>query len=303
MTSCLIGPRALAVSLSDRLVVYRAHEIGCAPGSRRRDRGAAGVGQEALSQILFAVPRRRGTAKATPPASAPGPATSRRASSRFGRLPTERSRPIQDLVNIIRRGMPYTSMPAWPTCPTRKCRISPTSSRPSPPTSRTRERPQPVRSRARRDHEESIELGKKLAETGCVKCHGNLGRGDGPSAPTLKDDWGIRYARRTSRRAGPSGEDRPRGYLPDDEHGLNGTPMPSFADSLTTEQRWAITDFIVSLSGSNGLAIPTSSSPSRPGSDRSGQGAASFESAPVARFPIVGQIMEPGRAFHPPATS
>ena len=34
--------------------------------------------------------------------------------------------------------------------------------------------------------------------------------------------------------------------------GFNGTPMPSFADSLTPEQRWAITDFIVSLSGSNG---------------------------------------------------
>ena len=33
------------------------------------------------------------------------------------------------------------------------------------------------------------------------------------------------------------------------------------------------------------------------------KGAASFASAPVARFPIVGQIMEPGRAFHPPATS
>ena len=34
--------------------------------------------------------------------------------------------------------------------------------------------------------------------------------------------------------------------------GLNGTPMPSFLDALTPEQRWAITDFIVSLSGSNG---------------------------------------------------
>ncbi len=33
------------------------------------------------------------------------------------------------------------------------------------------------------------------------------------------------------------------------------------------------------------------------------KGAANFASAPVARFPIVGQIMEPGRAFHPPATS
>ena len=33
------------------------------------------------------------------------------------------------------------------------------------------------------------------------------------------------------------------------------------------------------------------------------KGTASFASAPVARFPIIGQIMEPGRQFHPPATS
>ena len=33
------------------------------------------------------------------------------------------------------------------------------------------------------------------------------------------------------------------------------------------------------------------------------KGAASFASAPAARFPIVGQIMEPGRSFHPPATN
>ncbi|MBI2185703.1 MAG: hypothetical protein HYU37_01110 [Acidobacteria bacterium] len=33
------------------------------------------------------------------------------------------------------------------------------------------------------------------------------------------------------------------------------------------------------------------------------KGAASFESAPVARFPIIGQITEPGRAFYPPTTS
>ena len=33
------------------------------------------------------------------------------------------------------------------------------------------------------------------------------------------------------------------------------------------------------------------------------KGAANFQTAAVARFPLVGQIMEPGRAFHPPATS
>ena len=44
----------------DRLVVCRADGIGARAGSRRRDRGAAGVGQDPLPQVLFAVPRREG---------------------------------------------------------------------------------------------------------------------------------------------------------------------------------------------------------------------------------------------------
>jgi hypothetical protein len=86
--------------------------------------------------------------------------------------------------------------------------------------------------------------------------------------------------------------------------GLNGTPMPSFLDALKPEERWAITDFIVSLSGSNGpdytnlVVAKHVQDPIDPA-----KGTASFESARVARFPIIGQIMEPGRDFHPPATS
>ena len=86
--------------------------------------------------------------------------------------------------------------------------------------------------------------------------------------------------------------------------GFNGTPMPSFSDALTPEQRWAISDFIVSLSGEDGPRysnlvvakyVQERIDPAK--------GAASFASAPVSRFPVVGQIMEPGRAFYPPATS
>ena len=152
---------------------------------------------------------------------------------------------------------------------------------------------------------ESIELGKKLyAETGCLKCHGNLGRGDGPSAPTLMDELGqpiraANLAQSWTFRGGSSREDIFRTM----STGFNGTPMPSFTDSLSAEQRWAITDFIVSLSGSGRAAIPTSSSPSTPGSDRSGEGGRELRIRSCRRFPIIGQIMEPGRAFHPPATS
>jgi cytochrome c oxidase cbb3-type subunit 2 len=215
----------------------------------------------------------------------------------------------QDLVNVIRRGMPYTSMPGWPNLSDQEVsNLAYFITTFSPDFSNPEYVPKPVALPSGPSaSNETIQLGKKLyEEAGCIKCHGTVGRGDGPSAPTLKDDTGqpIRPADLTQPwtfRGGASRDDIFRTMTT----GLNGTPMPSFLDALQPDQRWALTDFIVSLA--NGATGPgyTNLVIAKYVPDRIdlAKGAASFASAPAARFPIVGQIMEPGRSFHPPATS
>ena len=220
-----------------------------------------------------------------------------------GELPTH-----QDLVNIIRRGMPYTSMPAWPTLSDQEVSdLAYYVTTFFPGFSNAESAPQPVAlPSAPATTTESIELGKELyVENGCIKCHGPLGRSDGPSAETLVDelDHPIRAADLSQSwtfRGGSSREDIFRTMTT----GFSGTPMPSYEEALPPEQRWAITDFIVSLSGSGepGYSNLVVAKPAVDPIDLA-RGAANFESAPVAHFPIVGQIMEPGRAFQPAATS
>lgn len=82
----------------------------------------------------------------------------------------------------------------------------------------------------------------------CFTCHGETGAGDGPSAPTLKDNWGIPLFPRDFNsgafRGGHAGKDL---YLRIST-GMAGTPMPPFPDDLIApEDRWALVLYIQSL--------------------------------------------------------
>lgn len=88
----------------------------------------------------------------------------------------------------------------------------------------------------------------------CWKCHGQTGKGDGPSAPDLRDDW-ERLARLPdlTRREEYKGGARARDIVRTLLTGLTGAAMPSFEEVFTDEQLWALAYYIESLaSGKNG---------------------------------------------------
>jgi len=95
---------------------------------------------------------------------------------------------------------------------------------------------------------QTIARGKQVYEAqGCAACHGAGGKGDGPSAAALADDDGNPIkVRDFTTGVYRGGADRKDLYFRFTT-GLDGTPMPSFADSVSDAERWALVDFIKSL--------------------------------------------------------
>lgn len=100
--------------------------------------------------------------------------------------------------------------------------------------------------------QELLARGKELyRQAKCFQCHGDSGKGDGPSASELKDDldFPIRPADFTKGqfKAGSDVRDIYRTMTT----GLDGTPMPSFVDSMKDDERWAISYYVLSFSAFN----------------------------------------------------
>ena len=66
----------------------------------------------------------------------------------------------------------------------------------------------------------------------CWSCHGNGGKGDGPSAATLYDDWEVPIRPFDFTAGAFRFGDSPADVYRTFNTGLNGTPMPSFADTI-----------------------------------------------------------------------
>jgi len=96
----------------------------------------------------------------------------------------------------------------------------------------------------------SAERGRAAYEAaGCAACHGTSGRGNGPSAKALQDETGLPIAPADLRhpqrfKNGSAPRDVYRTLLT----GLDGTPMPSYADAFDDKKSlWDLVAFIASL--------------------------------------------------------
>jgi len=96
---------------------------------------------------------------------------------------------------------------------------------------------------------QSIQHGHDLFQKlECWKCHGPEGRGDGPSAATLTDsnDQPIRpynFAEGSRFKCGSTNQDIYRIFIT----GMDGTPMPSFADVMQPNDAWDLVHFLRTL--------------------------------------------------------
>ena len=166
-----------------------------------------------------------------------------------------------DLLRTITRGVRGTAMPAWYELPLNdriavieyiKYELAVDRSDPTKPYAYFVEEPAGAPLVVGPPPAPSAELinhGKDVWQSAkCWECHGHTGKGDGEKAAGLKDDFGfpVRPANLTSGqfKSGPAVEDIFRTM----STGLSGTPMPSYRDSLSEADRWALAYYILSLS-------------------------------------------------------
>jgi mono/diheme cytochrome c family protein len=162
-----------------------------------------------------------------------------------GSLPTD-----QDLYNAITRGFVDTNMPSWrPLNPQQRADLvafiktwSPRWAKEKPGAALNIPPETPITI-------ESILHGRELFQKlECWKCHGPEGHADGPSAATLTDSKGdpikpFNFSTGDRFMCGDTNRDLYRIFMT----GLDGSPMPSFADVIQPNDAWDLVHFLRTL--------------------------------------------------------
>ncbi|WP_127477743.1 c-type cytochrome [Sulfurivermis fontis] len=217
-----------------------------------------------------------------------------------GQLPTD-----HDLFKVISEGLPGTSMPAWKKYLTEGERWQLVHHVKTFDMLGLFEE-EPAKERVVIDTPpavtpELIAKGEELyQQKKCWQCHGKFGRGDGPSAAGMKDEWGhpirpVNFSKGWRFRGGDRLEDIYRTFTT----GFNGTPMPSFVNAVPeAADRWALAAYVKSLSRpqKNGQVLVAGYvDGDLPGDPYD----PAWDGADYVDFPLAGQIIIEPRWFTP----
>ncbi len=217
-----------------------------------------------------------------------------------GKAPTD-----EDIIRSIRKGNPGTSMPAWERFSDEEVKaITEHIKKFAPDTFAMKGQAIKI-GKAPSCNEGAITKGKEAYKSAkCYECHSDSGRGNAQKGwdEKFKDDWAEKiYPANLSHpwelRNGSSLEDLYRTITT----GISGTPMTSYMDSLTDEQRWALACYIdsIQLKRSPGVSLPVKKVSVIP----SGVDDKAWNSAQYLDIPLGGQIIFEPRNFTPAATN
>jgi len=165
-----------------------------------------------------------------------------------GTLPTD-----QDIFNSIGRGFANSNMPIWNTLSNQERADLVAYIKTFSPRWQKEKAGDPIQIPPEPPVTiESISHGKALfTKLECWKCHGPQGKGDGPSAATLTDSqdqpirpYNFAAGKDDSRfKCGSTNQDIYKIFMT----GVDGTPMPSFADTIQPNDAWDLVHFLRTL--------------------------------------------------------
>ena len=162
-----------------------------------------------------------------------------------GCLPTD-----EDLVRVIRQGIPRAGMPGHADLSKEEIRAVVEYIKTFSERWQEEEPCEPIKVSMPKwvGCPDSVAKGKEIYKRmKCWECHGMEGRGDGPKADQLKDDWGDKIVPFDFTTGALK-----MGFQPDRLYlafttGLDGSGMPSYEDSLTDEERWHLVSYTLAL--------------------------------------------------------
>jgi mono/diheme cytochrome c family protein len=162
-----------------------------------------------------------------------------------GTLPTD-----EDLFNAIDRGLNNTNMPSWSALTNQQRADMVAFIKTFSPRWKAEKPGDPIQVPAEPALSlDSLRHGKELfTKLECWKCHGEEGRGDGPAAASLTDSNNqpihpYDFQSGSHFKCGATNQDLYKIFMT----GLDGTPMPSFADVLKPDEAWDLVHYLRTL--------------------------------------------------------